>query len=94
MKRLLVAGGLVICLACAALIFLVREPSQRVTAVAGQRHSVTVEAGGMLTARVDVPTDKPVEMGLPGWTNLLPTMPASPPPIDTRPPAVPAAALR
>jgi hypothetical protein len=26
--------------------------------------------------------------------NVLPTMPASPPPVDTQPPAVPAAALR
>ena len=94
MKRLLVAGGLVIGLACAALIFLVREPSQRVT-VADQHRPVTVESGGgLLTARVDVPRDKPVEMGLPVWTNVLPTMPASPPPIDTQPPAVPAAALR
>jgi hypothetical protein len=94
MKRLLVIAGLLIGLACAALIVLAREPTQ-LLAVARQRPSVTVDTrGGVLTARVEVPTDKPVAMGLPVWTNVLPTMPASPPPIDTQPPAVPAAALR
>ena len=72
---------------------ILREPSQRLATAAGPRQRLTVETG-MSTARVDVPIDKPVEMGLPVWTTVLPTMPTSLPPVDTRPPAVPAAALR
>ena len=83
-----IAGLVLLLVLVRAQVVLLREPSQRLAAVAGQ-HQL-----GMLTARVAVPIDKPVEMGLPVWTNVLPTMPALPPPVDTQPPKVPAAALR
>ena len=93
MKRLLLASVVVIILAV-RLVQLVREPSERVTLNGTMRRAQIVLGTGTLTARVDVPTDKPVEMGLPAWTVLLTTMPVAPPPIDTQPPTAPAAALR
>lgn len=92
MKRALIVLAAVVIVAV-RLLQLVREPSEPLAAVVGPRHQVSTGTA-TLTSRVDVPTDKPVEMGLPVWTNVLPTMPALPPPVDTQPPAVPAAALR
>lgn len=93
MKRLLLASVVVIILAV-RLVQLVREPGEQATLNGTLRRAQIVLGTGTLTARVDVPTDTPVEMGLPAWTELLTPMPSSPPPIDTRPPTAPAAALR
>ncbi|HEX7701334.1 MAG TPA: hypothetical protein VF403_11440 [Kofleriaceae bacterium] len=93
MKRLLLASVVVVIVLAVRLVQLVREPSEPVKLVA-RRSPIVLATGSTMTARVEVPTDKPVEMGLPAWTELLTTMPSSPPPIDTQPPTVPAAALR
>jgi len=61
-----------------------------VTVNAATHRAQIVLGTGTLIARVDVPTNKPVEMGLPSWTELLTTMRSSPPPIDTQPPTAPA----
>jgi hypothetical protein len=92
MKGFLILIGCALLASVVMLLVLIRAPQDgdrpTSTVRASARETIAHAQPAPLTARVTVETERPMPPGLPPWTTLLPTLPASlPPPAGSEVPA-------